>query len=161
MGKNSQKRKADRRAKRQEWANSVQARKIAEIEEKSLIPSYLATNAAIDDWQEHRSIENFRLIFASYNSNQCEIHLLNRENRVKPLIEMFKKITTLNPSNIGSSGIVRDNVKNDGHYKPLFKTVPGDVELKEVSFAGTGRLYFYLFKNYFCVVSVQANHRNT
>src|SRR5258706_15894980 len=102
MAKNSKKRRTDRKALRQDWASGIEAKKIAEIREKSLIPSYVATNATIDDWQEHRSIENFKLIFASYNSNQCEIHLLNKENKVKSLIEMFKRITTLNPSNIGS-----------------------------------------------------------
>lgn len=161
MAKKSKARRRDRKKKRQEWEEANKLEKLAQIKEKTMMPSYVATNATIDDWEEHRKAENYHLTFASYNTRQCEIHLIDKRNIVRPFIEVLQQVTSLSPNTIGASGLIRDNINNDGEYRPLFKTVPEDVELKEISFSGTGRIYFYCYKNYFCVVAIQKNHRNT
>lgn len=163
MGKNSRRRKVERKQKRMEWEMEQQLKKnrIDQIPiDSSLIPASVAISPLFNELREYLTSENYKLIFASYNYDQCELHRLTNTSKSRALIQLFNRITKTNKSNMPTSGIIRNNVRNSGQYCSLFKTIPPDTELKEADFAGEGRVFFYLVQNYFCIVAIQVQHKN-
>lgn len=127
--------------------------------DQSLIPQAAPTNPLFDEILERHILEdNFKIIFAKYNFKCCELNRLTDSRDTKNLIELFNRITTCNHKLLPSSGIIRDNVNRSQQYMSLFETIPPDAELKESKFSQEGRLFFYIYKNYFCVVSIKAKH---
>lgn len=163
MGKDSKKRKADRKNKRIEWEMKKQLHQmnVDKIQgQPSLIPPLVAVNPSFDELREHLNSENYKLIFATYNFNECQLHRLANTGKSKALIQFFNKVTKTNKSNFLTSGIIRDNIYNNKPYCSFFKTIPPDTDLKEGAFGGEGRIFFYLIQNFFCIVAIQTQHKN-
>lgn len=163
MGKKSKKlrRKRKRKLLRQAWAKKLSEKKVAQVTKHPPIPVEVAIKPQIDELLEkYIEEESLRLIFASYNHSQCRIPDISKPSQAKALVRKLSLITEYTTKTFASSRLIRDNINNSGPYKPLFDEVPPDTELKEIDFAGTGRIYFYLFRNLFCVVAIQMRHLN-
>lgn len=161
MGKSSKKRKrkAQRKQLRQEYERQIRLSRTDSIS-KAPIPAEVAIGT-FGDLQERKSKEeNFRLVFATYLHSQCQLSQINKASQTKALIRLLDKITNTSQKTISASGVIRGNIYSDGPYKALFKNLPKDVELSEAQFAGTGRLYFYTFKDLFCIIVIQIHHKN-
>ncbi len=163
---NKKSRKSERRLLRQQKALDDFRRykeKLSDVtklpSDQSLIPQAAPINPLIDEVLERHVLEdNFKIIFAKYNFKCCELNKLNDSRETRNLIELFNRITVCNHKLLPSSGIVRDNVHKSEQYSYLFDTIPPDAELKESKFSQEGRLFFYIYKNYFCVISIKAKH---
>lgn len=128
----------------------AQQSKAKQIALSKLIPQSVAINPKLG---EHGKSENYKLIFAHYNHNQCE---LKKVRNFKPLIDKFNSITQSNYSNL----FVRDKIYPTGNYKNLFNNLPQDIdELEEIKFADTGRIFFFKVDTYISVVAILAIHR--
>lgn len=159
-------RKAERRLLRQQKAredfirNKYKLKNLSNLSSNpNFIPELATLNPKIDDLVEKHILEdNFKIIFARYNFNSCQLCQLSDSKEAKKLIELFNQITQCNPKLLPTSGIVRDNINNCEPYTHLFATVPPDTELKEADFSDKGRLFFYIYRNYFCIISIKVRH---
>ena len=165
MGKNSRKRDAERKAKRQDWAlkqlqsNAPNIGKSDLDGSSGLIPQFATLGPDISDLLvRHTKEGNYKLIFATYNHNECEISLLQNTKDVAKLIRLFNRITECNQKDLSTAGIVRDKINKGSSYESLFKTIPPDTELLEAEYTQTGRLFFYIYQTYFCIVTVKVRH---
>ena len=107
--------------------------------------------------EPHSQLDNFRLIFAAYNTAECELHMLNKA-RAKKLIGRLSEITTLNPKCLSSSGWYKPAIKSDPKYQALIKSIPHDVDLFHKEFGGAARIFYYIAANFFCIVTIAVRH---
>lgn len=161
MGTNSkkQKRQVERKAKRLQW-------ELARVERSTQLPSEVAESSQLPEFLDGL---NYQLIFESYKHNLCELHLLDQTSS-KALIKKLSLITRYNSKSIAGSGLVKDKIENAGNYSPLYSGLPADIELKEVPYSGTGRIFCYFvneypqsekFCNYCCIVAIKRQHTRT
>jgi len=157
MGKNSKKRKAERKSKRLEYE------RLTQLQQPSKLPLVVAESPHIPEYLDGL---NYQLIFEAYKHNQCELHLLD-PTAAKALIDKLSKITRYNGKSIASSGLIRDSIENTGSYSPLYSGLPADIEIKEIQYSGTGRIFCYFvneypqgdkFCNYCCIVAIKRKH---
>jgi len=169
MGKDSKKRKAERKKIRQEKSQLDQS--IAVIK-NGRIPEAVATNKAIPETSA--DIENYRLIFDYYNKSLCELHMVSDTSKTNKLIAQFKTISESSSNNLHTKNVIRDSIDNSGEYSSLYKGLPKDVTVLEASIAGTGRLFFFTVdnapvdyggtlipQNYCCIVAIKNDHTRT
>lgn len=168
MGRDSKKRKANRKSVRKEHELS---QKVTQID-NGRIPASVATNSAIPETSA--DLENYRLIFDYYKKSLCELHLISDTSRTNKLIDQLKEIANCTCKTIVSKNIIRDSINNSGDYKALYKGLPPDATLLEASIAGTGRLFFFTVdnapvayngtmipQNYCCLVAIKNAHIKT
>jgi hypothetical protein len=160
MAKSSKKRKrkAERKEIRKAWD-------VARVEESSKLPQRVAL-------PEHLHSSNYQINFEQYKHKECQIHLLN-ESSAESLIKRVSLIAQNNSRTIGSSKLIRDNVANDGAYKSLYEGLGKDIEIKEIQFAGTGRIFCHFVNNqpdsddtsrssnYCCIIAIKTEHLET
>lgn len=167
MGKKSKKKnKAEKRRKAQEFHNrkafekiGADVSKISSLDKKTLLDYKVALNPKIKDMAENP--EHFILIFSDYNHNECQITNLRRD-QAKSVIEKFSQITENSPNSLLESNLIRDDVENLGEYQKLYSNLSSpDAKLKEIEIAGDGRIFCYIVGRYFCIVAIQAIHKNT
>src|SRR3989344_8088516 len=128
----------------------AQQNKARQIASSKFIPQSVAISPKLG---EHGRSDSYKLIFAHYNHNQCE---LKKVKNFKPLIDKFNSITQSNYSSL----FVRDKIYPTGNYKNLFNNLPQDVdELEEIKFADTGRIFFFKVETYLCIVTILVMHR--
>jgi|SRR3989338_277403 len=124
--------------------------------EKGRISPELAVSPTLKDYDNDKVV----LSFEPYNQNCCEIFSLQKPD-AKKLTGELKKITrTLKKHFLSqsSSGVACKPIKGSGNYAPLFNGLQKDVELLEVDYTGTGRIFGYLTRNIFNVVAIKVKH---
>lgn len=108
--------------------------------------------------KEHISVNNFRLIFESYNHGECELCKIDAQLS-KKLIELFNRITGLDGKTIKQQGLLTPPINpNDSKYKNLLSTMPIDTELYHLDFGSRARLFYYCVGNFFCIVTIRLSH---
>lgn len=113
------------------------------------IPDSVALSDKLKDYCD----ENYKLNFEYYNYNQCELKKLQK---FKPLIEEFNNITRSNRKTIN----IRDSInRDDDRYSNLYSGLPLDVDLEEIDYSDTGRIFGFRIGSYMCVVAVLKKHR--
>lgn len=104
--------------------------------------------------------KEFGLRFDYLDWDNCVLKQFN-EAKARALLEKFKYITSIQPNELPRSRIIRDNIPNKGEYKSLYRKLPSpDIDLKEIKFAGEGRIFCFIFEGNFYIVSIETEHRN-
>lgn len=160
MAKDKRKRNQARKALRQEYGLKERMEATtASHQDNGIVPANAAINQNIDELlTEHVSAANFRLIFSEYKNNCCEVHKMTQKTKVKALMHKLAQITKYSPITIAQANLYRDNVERDCEYGRLYANLPEDVSIKEMEFAETGRIFFYTYRNYFCIVAITQTH---
>ena len=160
MSKDKKKRNQARKVLRQEHGLKERMEATADTQlSNELVPASAAINQNIDElFIEHAGATNFRLIFSEYKNSCCEIYKMNQKTKVKALMYKLAQITKYSPNTIAQANLYRDNVERDGEYRKLYASLPEDVAIKEMEFADTGRIFFYTYQSYFCVVAIAQAH---
>jgi len=124
-----------------------------------LIDSRVAINPSIIEKLDDTT--RLQIIFDDYNNDECELSQIN-PSQAKSLVKKLQEVTDCSLAKIPTSGLIRDNVSNTGKYKGLYSKLSSpDIELKEGSLAGPGRIFFHIVERFFCVVAIKAKHINT
>lgn len=160
MAKSSKKRKreAERKDKRLAW-------EVAQVEQSAKLPSSVAL-------PEHLHSLNYQINFDQYKHNECHLHQLSPTS-AESLVKKLSLITQNSSRTLGASKLIRDNVALGGAYKSLYVGLGSDLELKEIQFAGTGRIFCHFVNdhpdpddigrvsNYCCIVAIKTEHVKT
>ena len=126
-----------------------------EIEEGK-ISSTVAISDAIKDYENERVVFSFE----SYNNNHCRIGSIDK-TEAKKLTKELKKISITRAKHFrhqSTSGIACKQVHNSGGYSCLFTGIPEDIELLEVDYSGSGRVFGYIVNNIFNIVTIGKEH---
>lgn len=157
MGKNSNQRKTERKQKRLAW-------QVSQVEQSAKLPSKVAI-------PEHLHSLNYQLNFEQYKHKECQLHQLD-QTTAESLIKKLSLITQNNSRTIGSSKLIRDNVTSSGAYSALYSGLGSDIEIKEIQFGGTGRIFCHFVNdhpdpdgarasNHCCLVAIKTDHIKT
>ncbi|MBB1558531.1 hypothetical protein HG437_004100 [Candidatus Saccharibacteria bacterium] len=165
MGKNSRKRKTDRKNIRQVRAIEQQVKESSDKLMAGRLPSSVALNSSISE--ESTDIYNYHLIFDYYNQSMCELHKLNNKSKCKNLIKQLQQISQ---SKTLPQGLVYKKIKNSGNYTKLYDNIPEDATILETRLSKGSRLFLFTLsstisyngmlipQNYCCIVSIIENH---
>lgn len=158
LGKSS--RKANRREQKK-------LEKLAKLDtRRQVLPNAVAQDSSLPEFLDG---SNYQLILSQYNHKECQISDL-ASKEVEALLKKLSLITEQNQNTITGTNIIRDSVVKVGQYKPLFSGLKDDIDLKETTFFGTARIFFYLvnnhlhgdrYSNYCCIVAVKKQHIET
>lgn len=159
MSKRDNKRKQERRQKRLEFHLNRNVAKLDEKDRTEQISQSCPINADIPDYDEKLK-ENFLISFLHYKVGQCGLKNL-AEKSAKQLVKKLKAINNTKIGELPVSGLVKDNICNSGDYSKLYKDLSPDVEIKEIDFSDSGRIFAYFVERYVCIVAIDPNHRNT
>lgn len=124
---------------------------------RSKISPTVAVSDALEDYENRRVVFSFEV----YNSNQCRIGSIDKAE-AKKLTKELKKISSTPTKHFrhqGASGIACKSVHNSGNYAVLFNNVPEDIDLLEIDYSGTGRVFGYIVNNIFNIVTIGKEHR--
>ncbi len=125
--------------------------------DNSTISPTVAISDSLKDYENKRVVFSFEI----YNSSQCEIAKIDKVE-AKKLTRELKKISSTSTKHFrhqNVSGIACKPVYNSGNYSVLFTNIPEDIELLEVDYSGTGRIFGYIVTNIFNVVAIGRDHR--
>lgn len=154
-------------AKKAERRAQQKLEKLAKLDmQRQTLPVSVAQDSSLPEFLDG---SNYQLILSQYNHKECQISdLIPKE--VDALLKKLSLITEQNPNTIAGTNIIRDSVVKDGQYKLLFSGLKDDIDLKEATFFGTARIFFYLvnshlhgdrYSNYCCIVAVKKQHIET
>jgi len=124
--------------------------------EKGIIPPRVALSEEIKDYQEYKIV----LSFEFYNQNRCEIDKLQKSS-AKKLTSELKKVSETAVKHLKSQNVSRiacKSVFRSGNYSSLFSDLSKDIELLEIDYTKSGRIFGYLLKNIFNVVAIKVRH---
>ncbi|TRZ78474.1 hypothetical protein D4R87_00600 [bacterium] len=146
-------RKAERKSKSKDWHINIEAGK---FERTKQIDQSVAIRAEVPDYEDKLK-ENFLFSFAHYKIGQCGLKDLYGKDS-KQLIEKLRRINETTIRELPSSKLIHDNVKKGGNYKSLFDGLSPDVEIREIRFSDSGRIFAYFVERYVCIVAIKPNH---
>ncbi|HEY5221001.1 MAG TPA: hypothetical protein VIJ29_02550 [Candidatus Paceibacterota bacterium] len=130
--------------------------KAVKVFEKTLqgetIPSELTLPPAEDPEQECISI-NLR---PSCLDNP-EIPQIQKE-AAKSLVHKFSEMGGMTKRAANQTGVIRDKVPNQGEYAFLYAGLSPDVEIVEIQYSGTGRIFGFFTQSTFNVVCIRTIH---
>ena len=155
-GKHKKNRDAERKQKRQSWSID---RSVAEMEDSEQIRREVTIQEEMPDYNESLK-ENFLFSFVHYKSDQCGLKDLTGDSSGQ-LIRKLKNINKTTLSGLPNSRLIKDNINNSGDYAILYRGLSKDVEIKEIAFSDSGRIFAYFVDRYVCIVSIKPNHINT
>jgi hypothetical protein len=124
--------------------------------EKSLggeaIPSALTLPSAEDPEQKIIAIH-----LRSGCLNHAQISQIQKE-AAKSLVHKFFEINTTTKFAAQQSGLIRDKIPNQGEYAFLYTELSPDVEILEIQYSGTGRIFGFFTQSTFNVVGLRTIH---
>lgn len=146
-------------------------RKLARLKQPSLnIPASVAQSPQLPDSLTFLTGSNYQLIFKRYNHQEDELAQLDG-SMAKALINKLSMITEFDSNTIKQSNLIRDKVEHSGAYASLYDGLEPDVELVEIKFGETGRIFCYLVdnrshqdgknSNYCCIIAIKTRHLPT
>lgn len=89
--------------------------------------------------------------------NDTEKEQIQRE-AAKALVHKLMEIGTMMRGTAQRCGVIRDKVPNQEEYAFLYADLSPDVEILEIQYAGTGRIFGFFTGSTFNVVCVRVNH---
>jgi hypothetical protein len=124
--------------------------------EQEKIPATIAVSEDIKEYDNHK----VALSFETYNQGCCEISKIEKQDAKKLTSELRKMTSTQRKHFLSqcTSGIACKPIKESGNYAPLFTGLQRDVELLEIDYTATGRIFGFLVKNIFNVVAIKVKH---
>ncbi|GEM_PF-3195631 len=81
-----------------------------------------------------------------------------QKEAAKSLIHKLFEINTSTKSSAQQSGLIRDKVANNGEYAFLYRGLSPDVEILEIQYSGTGRIFGFFTEATFNVVCIKTAH---
>jgi hypothetical protein len=81
-----------------------------------------------------------------------------QKEAAKSLIHTLFQINTATKSDAQQSGLIRDKIANQNEYAFLYSGLSPDVEILEVQYCGTGRIFGFFTQTTFNVVCVRTVH---
>jgi hypothetical protein len=146
-------RKQERKEQRNQWHINQD---VANVQSPAHINQDVTINAEMPDYAEKLK-ENFLFSFVHYKPNLCGLAKLDSVS-AKQLIRKLKVINDTKINQLASSRIIRDNIVNADDYGKLYDGLSPDVEIKEVEFSYSGRIFAYFVDRYVCVVAIDPEH---
>jgi hypothetical protein len=129
---------------------------VAAVAPQAVIPQKVAVSEKIPEFGNEKIV----FTFIPYKHTQCEIHKLEK-SEAKKLTEKMRKVNGVMAKNIlcqEASGFACKPVGRSGDYACLFEDLPLDVQLLEIDYTGTGRIFGYLAQNLFNIVAITKRH---
>lgn len=120
--------------------------------ESETIPS--AVTLSPEDDPEQKIIA---LNFRSGCLNNTEVTDIQKEV-AKSLVHKFFEINTTTKSTAQQSGLIRDKVPNENEYAFLYAGLYPDIDILEIQYCGTGRIFGFFTQATFNVVCVRTKH---
>lgn len=129
--------------------------KVLYHDETKFIPSEVALIRNKEDIEN----SNFLISFFYYNTKECEISNL-RKNNAKRILNDIKTIGTSTVNTLSGNNIQSIRVINSGEYSKLFKKLPDGVdELFEHKANGTNRVFYFVeASKIFHIIAIRENH---
>lgn len=163
MPKNSKKRRHERRIQQEaEKAKKLERKRaallpasIATFDSKGVLPPSVAVNPDILE----KGDKKYQITFRNLNLNVCDFNILN-ETCVRAFLKKFKDIADKEPRHASDDHIFRDNIENNGEYRPLFQGLTDDITMKEIEFAEEGRIFCYTIQHHLNIVAIWTKHAN-
>ncbi|MCK5416205.1 hypothetical protein KAI92_02135 [Candidatus Parcubacteria bacterium] len=153
----NKKRRKNRKAGRKDVGMDWQLNQdFAKLEKTNQIDQRVAINAEIPDYDKKLN-QNFLFSFVHYKFGQCGLSILDNSNS-KKLVKKLKIINETSSVDISKSKLIKDDVHNNSKYKALYKGLPPDIEIKEIDFSSSGRIFVYFVKRFVCVIAIKPNH---
>lgn len=159
MSKNSKKRKQERKQKRQEFHLKQDVDKLPDESKTNQINQTSAIKPEMPDYDDELK-ENFLISFVHYKSSECGMGKLV-DGSARQLVKVLKKLNSTKRKDLPNSRLIRDSVNNSGDYSKLYNGLSPDVEIKEIDFSDTGRIFAYFVRRYVCIVAINPVHKNT
>lgn len=98
--------------------------------------------------------------FQNYKQNHCQLGQLNN-NLAKKLTDNLKKLTNTKSSKVRAELDIR-SVRKDNEYKRLYDGLSNQIDLEEIIYDSTGRVFGYFGQNYFSIIAITTvRHLNT
>jgi len=155
MPKNKKKRQ--RNKKRKEKAKDFHLElEMAKMEKAEQIKSQVALFDERPDYDD-KMRENFLFSFIHYKTKECEICKLD-DKVAKRLIDKLKEINKTTKTKLSQTNLIRDKVEKLGPYKSPYNNLSPDIEIVEIQFSGTGRIFAHFIERYFCIVAIKREH---
>ncbi|MEK7567431.1 MAG: hypothetical protein AAB513_00735 [Patescibacteria group bacterium] len=157
MGKGSQKQNNELRKKATARIHSLinaEALEYVANLKNDFLPEKL-TN--IPNQKEDSEIKRFLLCFTKLSDSECKLGSFNH-GKTKALLNKLKMISNCEVRN--KISIIRDKIYNNPPYSSLFKELTPEVELYEMEFADSGRIFFFHVQEKLNIISIEDNHRN-
>jgi hypothetical protein len=134
----------------------IVSEEVKETIEGEKIPATMAISSELKEYDSYKVV----LSFEQYNQNCCEISQIQKPEAKKLTSELKRMTGTLRKHFLhqDASGIACKPVEDGGNYESLFTGLQRDVELLEVDYTSTGRIFGYLTKNIFNVVAIKIKH---
>lgn len=99
--------------------------------------------------------------FAKYNNKLCEISALGKNKGNKALL-ILKEIGTkiFSGADFQRNNIKTNGIANSGEYKKLYNGLGPDIEVRELSLQGAGRIFYFDIepRGILYVVAIRENH---
>lgn len=129
----------------------------SQLDVDGLISPAVAINENIPDSGDLLS-DKVVLTFKDYKDGECEMHKLSDKKDAKSLMFKLKRLSSICLKELPSSRMIKDKIENTGNYSSLYRDLPPDVEIQEIEYGKTGRIFGYLVERYFCVVAIKVKH---
>lgn len=133
----------------------------AETEDAGTLPRSVAELPQEDEAPE---MTPYRISFARYNGNLCEIDLLD-SNKAKKALNLFKTVGTqvCSPADFKKYSIDRIPVVRKGEYLKLYNRLGEDIEIKETKLQQNARIFYFDIEpeRMLYVVAIKQNHFET
>lgn len=100
--------------------------------------------------------KDIAISFNYLNHNECFFDQFNK-SITEALVRKMKDITDCNSKN--KLSVIRDKINNAGKYKSLFNGLSPDIDLFELYFSESSRLFFFFVSNKCNIVSIENRHR--
>lgn len=109
-------------------------------------------------------VNPYLISFARYNNKLCEIEGLGK-NKGNKALTILKEIGTKVFSRVDfqKCNIKTGGIGNFGIYKKLYNGLGQDIEIREISLQGTGRIFYFDIKpdRILYIVAIRENHFET
>lgn len=156
-GSKKQKHKALKKAKAKlEHLSEETLKNLAAVPNDWQIP---VTVANVANEETTGELSTFIVSFDHLEIDEC---VFNQFDSVKTgaLVRLLKRVNDCEVNRLGAERIVRDNISCTGAYVSLFNNLSPDIEMKETELPGNGRVFFFITRNRFNIVSIESIHRN-
>ena len=119
----------------------------------SWLPQQVTNIPGIQD----QEVKKFLVCFDYLDDDECKLDSFNTGN-ARGLLTAFKKITACEVRK--KKDIIKDKINNTSPYDSLFRKLSPEVDLYEIGFSGSGRIFFFHIEEKLNVVSIETIHRD-
>ena len=125
--------------------------------EKALEGEAIPAALTIPQGEVDPEIQPISVHFRSSSLDNKQISEIQKE-AAKSLVLKLLELNTTTKAAAQQSGLIRDKLSGDGEYAFLYAGLSPDVEMLEIQFSGTGRIFGFFTQSTFNVVCVRTLH---